>query len=232
MPSRVTVVQLIVQDFHPGLAHVHHGLDGDDHAGHTAARPFRGCRNWERWGLRAASRLLRGRQNLVPPSNRELRHTACTALADIANRGCPAGSLLNRLRYRLSSVASNKRLGFIADLRRRERSRRCRRDSPRNMAPMSMLTMSPSFNTSAFAGYAVDDHIVYRDTGAGRETRRNRGSWGLLPVLSIYWRTISVDLPGGNPGFHRLTRKPKRLLQRSCLLLASAKAPGSSSAQS
>ena len=34
---------LIVQDFHPGLAHVHHGLDGDDHAGHQPHAPSGGA---------------------------------------------------------------------------------------------------------------------------------------------------------------------------------------------
>ena len=58
----------------------------------------------------------------------------------------------------------------------------------------------------------MDDHVVYRDTGAGGKPTVTKEAGGCPLALDILADDL-VDLPGGNPGFHRLTCKPKGLLR-------------------
>ena len=67
------------------------------------------------------------------------------------------------------------------------------------------------FQDGAFAGYAVDDHVVYRDTGAGRKAavvEEAGGRPGLLDKLA----DDLIQLPGRDPGLHRFAGQPQRLL--------------------
>src|SRR5699024_8063804 len=53
----------------------------------------------------------------------------------------------------------------------------------------------------ALGGYAVDDHIVYRDTGAGREAVVVEEAGGGPHALDILANDL-IQLPGRYPGLH------------------------------